>query len=111
MDKIATYRRHIRRILEEYAQPPSRSGDVLSEVITDEEHDHYLLTYVGWRGNERVRGCTMHMDIQDGRIWIQHDGTETGLATELLALGVPKEDIVLGFRAPSRRGDCDLAAA
>lgn len=111
MDKVATYRRYIRRILEEYAQPPSRFGDVITEIITDEEHDHYLLLYVGWRGNERVRGCTMHLDIIDGRIWIQHDGTEAGLATELLAMGVPKEDIVLGFRSPERRADTDLAAA
>ncbi|KAF3885538.1 hypothetical protein DA73_0400008760 [Tolypothrix bouteillei VB521301] len=39
----------------------------------------------------------MHLEIKDSKIWIQHDGTEVGIATLLLEQGVPKEDIVLGF--------------
>ena len=45
----------------------------------------------------------MHMDIKDGKIWIQHDGTEIGVANELVELGVPKEDIVLAYHAPYQR--------
>ena len=33
----------------------------------------------------------------DNKIWIQHDGTEIGIAKELVALGISKQDIVLGF--------------
>lgn len=39
------------------------------------------------------------MDIKDGKIWIQHDGTESGVANELGELGVPKADIVLAYFA------------
>jgi hypothetical protein len=36
-------------------------------------------------------------------VWIQHDATDVGIANELLARGVPKEDIVLAFHPPYKR--------
>lgn len=36
----------------------------------------------------------------DGKIWVQQDGTEVGIANELVELGVPKKDIVSGFNPP-----------
>jgi len=45
----------------------------------------------------------VHIDIKNGKIWIQHDGTERGVANDLVEWGVPKEDIVLAFHAPYRR--------
>jgi hypothetical protein len=50
-----------------------------------------------------VFGCTIHIDIRDGKIWIQHDGTEVGVVDELVALGVPKQDIVLAYQPVSGR--------
>jgi hypothetical protein len=51
----------------------------------------------------RIFGCILHLDIKDEKVWIQYDGTEDGIADELVALGVPKEDIVLGFHPADRR--------
>jgi hypothetical protein len=45
----------------------------------------------------------LHIDIIDGKIWIQHDGTTDGAAETLVAAGVPQEAIVLGFQPPERR--------
>ncbi len=45
----------------------------------------------------------IHIDIINGKIWIQCDFTEEGVANELVELGVPKTDIVLGFRSPHMR--------
>ncbi len=39
----------------------------------------------------------MHLDIIDRKIWIQRDGTEDGIATDLEEAGIPKSDIVLAF--------------
>jgi hypothetical protein len=39
----------------------------------------------------------------DGKCWIQRDGTETGIAHDLEAAGIPKDRIVLGFRPPEVR--------
>jgi hypothetical protein len=38
------------------------------------------------------------VDLVDGKLWIQRDGLEHGIARELVAAGVPKEHIVLAFR-------------
>jgi XisI protein len=40
---------------------------------------------------------------KDGQIWIQHDTTESGVANDFVAQGVPKADIVLAFHAPYKR--------
>ena len=63
----------------------------------------YQLMHVGWEGPRRIHGVVLHIDICDGQIWIQHDGTEGGIANELLAAGVPYERIVLAFHHPAKR--------
>ena len=42
---------------------------------------------------------------------IQYDDTEEGIATDLLEAGVPKADIVLGFRHPKIREYTGFAVA
>lgn len=110
MDKLTQYREHIKSVLTEYGSYKPSYGDVEVQLIFDEERDHYQVITVGWNGYRRIRGCVLHVDIKDGKIWIQHDGTEIGIANELVALGVPKEDIVLAFHAPSRRKYTEFAA-
>jgi hypothetical protein len=65
---------------------------------------------VGREGVRRVHGCLVHIDIIGNKIWIQRDGTEDGIASELLKAGVPKDHIVLGFRSPEMRKHTDFAA-
>ncbi len=57
-----------------------------------------------------VYGTIIHVDIRDGKIWIQRDFTEEGVASELVDLGVPKTDIVLGFKPPYMRQFTDFAS-
>lgn len=40
-------------------------------------------------------------DLRGGKVWLQHDGTGRAIAEELVAAGIPKEDIVLAFH-PAR---------
>ena len=54
-------------------------------------------------------GVVLHVDIIDGKIWVQQDGTEAGIANQLVELGVPKQDIVLGFDPPMMRDLTDFA--
>lgn len=111
MDKLEVYRNHIETLLYEYSNYKPRYGDVEVQLIFDRERDHYQLMNVGWDGNERIRGAVLHLDIKNGKIWIQHDGTERGIAGDLLELGVPSEDIVLAFQAPARRKYTDFAVS
>jgi hypothetical protein len=109
MDKLSHYCSCIRNILHRYETHVPCYGEIEIQLIEDTEHDHYQVYTVGWHNNRRIHGCTLHIDIKDGKIWIQHNGTEDRIAEELVDSGVPKEDIVLGFHAPYRRQFTDYA--
>ena len=66
---------------------------------------------VGRENNKRVHSCLAHIDFINGKLWIHYDGTETGIAKELLSHGVPREHIVLAFKAPEMRQYTEFAAA
>jgi len=103
MESIARYRELIQRVITQHAQIPSVSGEVRIETIFDAAQDHYALVYTGWDGLRRIEGEVIHIDIINGKIWIQHDGTEYGVARELEELGIARQEIVLGFHAPVKR--------
>jgi hypothetical protein len=89
----------------------SRYFPIQSEVILDRTRDRYVWMDVGWDGNRRVHGCLVHIDIIDGKIWIQRDGTEEGIAADLERAGIHKEHIVLEFRPPEVREHTGYAIA
>jgi hypothetical protein len=103
MVDLEKYRNCVEHVIKEYSQYKPAYGDIEVQVIFDREHDHYQLNNVGWNKDLRIFGCVLHIDIKDNKIWIQYDGTEDGIADDLVALGVPKEDIVLGFHAAYKR--------
>ncbi len=104
MDKLTKYRQFIKQILTEHAQiSNTTNGTVKAELIFDYEQDHYQLTYVGWQGHKRIFSTVMHFDIENGKIWIQYNGTEDLVAQRLVEMGVPAEDIVLGFHSAFKR--------
>jgi len=109
MDKLATYREYLKKIILEYSQYKPSYGDVDVQIVFDDERNHYHLMTVGWNGDRRIRGSILHLDLKDQKIWIQHDGTEEGIANQLLALGVPKSDIVLAFHSPFKRQFTEFA--
>lgn len=79
------------------------------QLLLDAERHHYQVLNIGWKEQRRIYGVIIHVDIKDQKNWIQRDGTEIGIANELIAAGVPKEDIVLGFYAPYKRQFTDFA--
>ncbi|WP_377479969.1 MAG: XisI protein [Microcoleus anatoxicus] len=94
------YRDLVKQLLTQYLSYQSSEDSIEMEAVFDEERGRYLLLHVGWRDEERIHGCPIHIDIKDDKIWVQRDFTEAGLAEELVELGVPKNDIVLAFRSP-----------
>ena len=98
MDKLERYRAIVRRIIEEYASYKPANGQINTEAIIDPVKDHYEVMHVGWDRQCRVHGAVIHLDIIDGKVWIQYDGTNRPVADELIEAGIPKEDIVLGFQ-------------
>lgn len=108
MDTRNQYRTYLKTLMENRAK---RVWDtrIQAQTLFDTENDHYQLIYVGWRDSKRVYGVILHADIIDGKIWIQQDGTEEGLANQLVELGVPNQDIVLAFDPPKMRQYSDFA--
>jgi hypothetical protein len=98
MDPIKNVRDIIESILLEYTKIPYAHGEFQSEAVFDRARDRYLLMNVGWDRKRRVHGCLVHIDIIDGKLWIQRDGLEHGVATELVDAGIPKDRIVLAFK-------------
>jgi hypothetical protein len=113
MDSLTSdhHRRIIETILDEYTKIPYAHGDIQSEAVFDRNRDRYLLVNTGWDRGRRVHGCLVHVDLIDGKFWIQRDGTEHGIAKELVAAGVPKEQIVLAFKPPEIRRHTEYAFA
>ncbi|MBI4769652.1 MAG: XisI protein [Chloroflexi bacterium] len=111
MDTLAHYRKIIRQLLESYAAYQPARGDVQIEVIADEANDHYELMYAGWNGPYRIHGSVLHIDIRNQKVWIQHDGTEGGIAEELVRAGISRDCIVLAFKPPEIRPHTDFAVA
>ncbi len=109
MDTLEKYRRVIRKVIKDYSEIPYSFGDIQSQTVFDTEVDRYLLLIIGREGVKRVHGCLVHIDIIGDKVWIQRDGTEDGMTTELLKAGIPKDKIVLGFRSPEMRKHTEFA--
>ena len=103
MERIEHYRQYIRKLLTEQAGFETSNSDVECQLVFDTEHDHYQLLDVGWEGLKRVYSCFIHIDIKDGKIWIQRNMTELDIAEVLVDMGVKKQDIVLGLHPPYKR--------
>ncbi|MGI2903391.1 XisI protein [Tolypothrix sp. VBCCA 56010] len=103
MDVLDKYRQIVQNILATYVDIKYANGDIHNETIFDQGMDRYLVMSLGWQRVKRIHGCLIHIDIIDGKVWIQRDGTEYGIANELVDAGIPKEHIVLGFHEPNVR--------
>ncbi|MCC5600951.1 XisI protein [Nostoc favosum] len=100
MEKLERYRTYIKKLLSDYASISPSDGEAETELVFDVERDRYQVVHTGWKNRQPMYGCVLHLDIKGDKIWIHHDGTEIGIADELVKLGVPKSDIVLAFHEP-----------
>ena len=103
MDRLNDYRAAVRRVLREYAALGRPDPNCRTEVIEDAANDHFAVVRVGWDRRRRIHATVLHLDLIDGKIWIEHDGTDRPVGEALVAAGVPKEDIVLGYKPPDIR--------
>lgn len=103
MGKIDKYRTYVQKLLGDYAEGDRTDNTIDVQLLFDTERDHYQWMNVGWHGLNRIYRCIMHFDIKDGKIWLQQNLTDLNLAKELVEMGVPREDIVLGLQPPYKR--------
>lgn len=115
MDRTANrldfYRQVIESTLQKYADFPSAYDNIQQHLIIDQQRNHFMLFDVGWQQKRRVHGCITHVEIIEDKIWIQRDGIEDGITDELVAAGIAKDKIVLGFLPENMRMHSEYAIA
>ena len=103
MDKLNRYRQIIEDILTAHSQIKPAYGDIEMGTLFDRERDRYQVLRAGWLQKSRVYGVLIHIDIKEEKLWIQYDGTEVGVANELVEQGISKNEIVLAYHSPFTR--------
>ena len=111
MDKLAAYRQYIQQFLTEQAQGKVIGGDIETEVIFDLDRDRFLLIDLGWKEQQRIYNCVIHLEIREDKIWIQRNQTDLPIADFLISMGVATEDILLGLQPPYIREYTGLGVA
>lgn len=110
MDNIlARYQNVAKRIVLRHAEYAPSRGKVETRPVIDDEQSNYLLVDSGWDRTGRVHAVILDLRIKDGKVWVEVDGTEEGVAYELANAGIPQEDIVLGFFTPRQRALVEFA--
>ncbi len=112
MEKVAIYRQVIQRILSQHETvlcQAKRIHQTETHALFDEHRDRYMLYETGWAGPKRIHVTNIYIRLHNGKIYIEEDWTEDGIATDLLQAGVPREDIVLAFHPPEMRQYTEFA--
>lgn len=111
MGKLDTYRQIVQKVLSKHAELAPSHGQIEIVPVFSERNDNHLLVDFGWERTGRVYSVVVHIRLKDGKIWIERDGTEEGVAEEFVRAGVPREEIVLAFYRPERRRITEFAVA
>ena len=110
--KVKKYERILKEFLSEYINDRKSRRDSVYQFITDAEHHHYQVIRNGWDGDRFIHHIVFHFEIKDdAKIWVWVNNTDIELLHELLLLGVPDTDVVVGFYPPSLREMSNLVAA
>jgi hypothetical protein len=86
--KLDFYRQCIEKLLLESGEDPPINRQIEVEFVFDKERDRYLVIDLGWNEHDRIYNCFIHLDIKDGKIWIQRNQTDRSFADELVEMGI-----------------------
>ncbi|NET08585.1 MAG: XisI protein [Symploca sp. SIO2B6] len=95
--KLTQYQGYIQSVLKEYARNKPSNGDFEVLTVFDTERHHYQIVHLGWDNKRWIHHCTIHVDIRNEKFWLFQNLTEHEIERDLMAMGVPKTDIILGF--------------
>lgn len=101
--KLTRYRQLLRQVVEMHAAMKPSDRKIDSLAICDPTNDNYLLMDVGYDHVGRADDVIIHLRLRDdGKVLIEYDGIEYGIAHDLIEAGVAKEDILLNMYATPR---------
>ena len=88
MDRTDEYRAIVKRLLQEVADMTPEEN-IRTEFVCDDALGHYQVGQVGWENKRRVDDVFLHIDVVDGKVWLQHDD-DLRIAEDLIALESPR---------------------
>jgi XisI protein len=62
--KVETHRAIIKQLLTQHATDKPSHEEIATQTIFDRENDHDQIVSVGWDNQQRVYGCSIHIDIK-----------------------------------------------
>ena len=119
MDSLKSKIKKNQKILAAYIQEladernNALGNDMTYQAIIDLSGNHFQLVRIGWHNLKYLYAVLIHFDInaETGNIWVQQNNTEILLDEELGARGIPKNNLVIGFRPAEMRPYSDFALA
>lgn len=111
MVNVKRCQKAILNLLEDYSKIRYSNIDAENKLIADKQNHRYQVVTIGWDKNRFIHDCPIHIDIIDGKVWIQRNTTEIDVAAIFTEQGVSNSDIVLGFLTPKMREYSDYAVA
>lgn len=109
MDRIEMYRDIVKKVISATADFLPIEEGVRSEAILDDIDGHYELLRIGWSDQHRIHSTLVHIDIRDGKVLVERDGTDLEIVQDLLDGGIPASDMVIGFHPPAQRKFTEFA--
>ncbi|MFN0122105.1 MAG: element excision factor XisI family protein [Blastocatellia bacterium] len=100
LNKMDSYRQILRQVVEYHASLKPGNRKIDSIAVCDPRNDNYLMMDIGYDHLGRVDEVIIHLRLrEDGRVLIEYDGIEYGIARDLIKAGIPPEDILLNMYA------------
>ena len=82
----------------------SQAGSVRTVSVFDEASNQYQVLDIGWdESGKRIFQPMIHLELLNGKIWIQENLTDLDIAKVFLEYDIEKSDIVLGLHFPGLR--------
>jgi hypothetical protein len=111
MEELQHPRSLIVTLLSDLAETIGLDEGLEAVVIADREGDNYQLLIIGWEGERRVFDTAVYIRLRQGMVWIEHNALPERIGELLVAAGISRQQIVLGFQPPHVRSLTDFAAA
>jgi XisI protein len=109
VSNLGYHRQVVMKILADYADR-SIISSIQTLAVFDEKKDHYQLLDIGWDDEgRRVFQPILHLDLIDGKIWIQENSTDWDIAKALVEANIQPSEIVLGMHSKMLRQLGDYA--
>ena len=102
-NKLDHHRQLLQQIIRQHAAMKLGDRQLESLAICDPTNDNFLLMDVGYDQAGRADDVIIHLRLRaDGKVLIEYDGIEYGIAHDLIDAGIAPEDILFNMYATPR---------